>query len=112
VHAVHGARDPETLNRTVEVFGALREEMEMHMHKEGMSLFPSIEQYGWAEAQSRPMPPVPFGTIVNPIAMMEREHVSAGGAGRDPCADKQLRTAGVCLQYGSCSLRWTAGPRS
>jgi regulator of cell morphogenesis and NO signaling len=26
------------------------------------------------------VPPVPFGSIANPIAVMEREHVSAGGA--------------------------------
>lgn len=80
VHAVHGARDPETLDRMLEVFGALREEMEMHMHKEEAILFPFIEQYGRAESQNQPMPPVPFGSIANPIAMMEREHVSAGNA--------------------------------
>jgi regulator of cell morphogenesis and NO signaling len=80
VHADHGARDPETLDRMLEVLGALREEMEMHMHKEEAILFPFIEQYGRAESQSQPMPPVPFGSIANPIAMMEREHVSAGNA--------------------------------
>lgn len=79
-HAVHGARDPETLNRMVEVFGPLRGEMEMHMHKEEVILFPFIEQYGRAAARNQPMPPVPFGSIANPIAMMEREHVSAGDA--------------------------------
>lgn len=80
VHAVHGARDPATLNRMAEVFGALREEMELHMHKEEAILFPFIERYGLAEAQGSPMPPVPFGSIASPIAMMEREHVSAGDA--------------------------------
>jgi regulator of cell morphogenesis and NO signaling len=80
VLAVHGARDPETLSRMAEVFVALRAEMEMHMHKEETILFPFIEEYGFAESQGSPMPPVPFGSIANPIAMMEREHVSAGGA--------------------------------
>jgi regulator of cell morphogenesis and NO signaling len=80
VAAVHAAHDPEMLPRMAEVFAALRAEMEMHMHKEEAILFPFIEQYGRAEAQNRPMPPVPFGSIANPIAMMEREHVSAGGA--------------------------------
>jgi regulator of cell morphogenesis and NO signaling len=80
VAAVHGAHDPEMLPRMAGVFAALRAEMEMHMHKEETILFPFIEQYGRAQAQNRPMPPVPFGTIANPIAMMEREHVSAGGA--------------------------------
>ncbi len=80
VLAVHGARDPETLPRMAEVFAALRAEMEMHLHKEEVVLFPFIEQYGRAEAQSQPLPPVPFGSIANPIGMMEREHVSAGDA--------------------------------
>ena len=80
VHAVHGARDPETLNRMAEVFHSLREEMEFHMHKEEQILFPFIERYGLAEAQGQPMPRVPFGSIANPIAMMEQEHVTAGDA--------------------------------
>ena len=80
VLAVHGARDPETLSRMAEVFVALRGEMEMHMHKEEAILFPFIEKYSLSESQGSPMPPVPFGSIANPIAMMEREHVSAGGA--------------------------------
>ena len=80
VASVHGARDPKTLPRMADVFAALRAEMEMHMHKEETILFPFIEQYGRAEVQNRPMPPVPFGSIANPIAMMEREHVSAGDA--------------------------------
>jgi regulator of cell morphogenesis and NO signaling len=93
VHAVHGARDPETLSHMAEVFGALRAEMELHMHKEEAILFPFIERYGFAEAKGIPMPPVPFGTIANPIAMMEREHVSAGdalGKIRDLTHDYQL----------------------
>jgi regulator of cell morphogenesis and NO signaling len=80
VVAVHGARDPRMLPRMAVIFAALRAEMEMHLHKEEAILFPYIEQYGRAEAQNRPVPAVPFGSIANPIAMMEREHVSAGGA--------------------------------
>jgi len=80
VHSVHGARDPETLNRMLKVFGSLRGEMEQHMHKEEVILFPFIEQYGRAEAQGKPMPPVPFGSIANPIGVMEQEHTSAGDA--------------------------------
>jgi regulator of cell morphogenesis and NO signaling len=80
VVSVHGARDPEVLPRMAEVFAALRTEMGAHMHKEEAILFPFIEQYGRAEMQNRPIPPVPFGSIANPIAMMEREHVNAGDA--------------------------------
>jgi regulator of cell morphogenesis and NO signaling len=80
VHSVHGARDPQTLDRMLEVYGALREELELHLHKEEVILFPFLEEYGRAEAQGRPMPPVPFGSIATPISVMEREHVSAGDA--------------------------------
>jgi len=77
---VHGAREPEMWNRVAEVFGDLRAELELHMHKEEAILFPFIEQYGRAEAEGRPLPPVPFGSVANPIAVMEREHASAGDA--------------------------------
>ena len=80
VHEVHGARDPVTLARMVEVFGALREELEMHMHKEEVILFPFIQRYGAAAAQGLPLPSVPFGSIANPIRVMEREHDTAGDA--------------------------------
>jgi regulator of cell morphogenesis and NO signaling len=80
VVAVHGARDPERLPRLAEVFSGLRDELEMHLHKEEAILFPCIVQYGRAELRNRPLPPVPFGSIANPIAMMEREHAGAGDA--------------------------------
>jgi regulator of cell morphogenesis and NO signaling len=80
VVAVHGARDPEVLPRLAEVFACLRSELEMHLHKEEAILFPFIVQYGRAELQNRPLPAVPFGSIANPIALMEREHEGAGDA--------------------------------
>lgn len=80
VHQVHGSRDPEMLDGLVAVFASLRAELELHLHKEETILFPFIEQYGVAEAQGRPVPPVPFGSIANPIGVMEKEHANAGGA--------------------------------
>jgi regulator of cell morphogenesis and NO signaling len=80
VHQVHGPRDPQTLGRILEVFAALRQELEMHMRKEEVILFPFIEQYGAAIRQRRPLPRPPFGSIANPIAAMEREHSEAGDA--------------------------------
>jgi regulator of cell morphogenesis and NO signaling len=80
VLSVHGGRDPEMLPRMAAVYRALYEEMRMHMHKEEDILFPYIEQYARAEAAGQPMPPVPFGSMANPVAMMEREHEQAGGA--------------------------------
>lgn len=80
VVAVHGARDPETLPRLAGVFAGLRRELEMHLHKEEAILFPFIVQYGYAESRNQPTPPVPFGSIANPIAVMDREHTGAGQA--------------------------------
>ena len=77
---VHGDKDPETWQRLAAIFGGLRGELEMHLAKEEQILFPFIAQYGLAELQGRPTPPVPFGSIANPIAMMEREHSGAGDA--------------------------------
>jgi regulator of cell morphogenesis and NO signaling len=80
VLGVHGTKDQQTLSRLADVFGSLRTEMEMHMHKEELMLFPFLEQYGRAETMGRVLPPVPFGSVANPIAVMEREHDGAGGA--------------------------------
>ena len=78
VVAVHGPRDPERLSRLATVFAGLRQELEMHLHKEEAILFPFIVQYGRAELRNQPTPPVPFGSIRNPIAAMEHEHADAG----------------------------------
>jgi regulator of cell morphogenesis and NO signaling len=80
VVSVHGAKDPDVLPRMLTVYAGLREELESHLHKEEAILFPFIEEYGRAEASGAPLPPVPFGSIANPIRMMEMEHTSAGGA--------------------------------
>lgn len=44
------------------------------------ALFPFLERYGRAETLGRPLPSVPFGSVANPIGVMEREHEGAGGA--------------------------------
>jgi iron-sulfur cluster repair protein YtfE (RIC family) len=41
------------LGRLASVFDSLRSEMEMHMHKEELMLFPFIERYGRAQATNR-----------------------------------------------------------
>ena len=80
VLAVHGERDPQRLPRLAAVFAALRNELETHLYKEEAILFPFIAQYGVAESRNQPVPPVPFGSIAHPIAVMEHEHDGAGDA--------------------------------
>jgi regulator of cell morphogenesis and NO signaling len=82
VERVYSAR-PEAADRVAglsEVFEALRCELLMHLRKEEMMLFPAIESYEKAMEARRPLPPVPFGTVANPIRMMEFEHENAGAA--------------------------------
>lgn len=77
---VHGVRDAARLEGTSAVFAELRAELESHMHKEEVILFPAIERYEQAASRGLPVPPVPFGSIANPIRVMEQEHASAGAA--------------------------------
>ena len=85
VVAVHGARDPERLRCLAEVFTGLRHELEMHLQKEESILFPFIVQYGRAELRNQTVPPVPFGSIANPVAVMDREHTDASVALKEIC---------------------------
>lgn len=73
---VHGGRHPE-LARVAEHFGQIGRELQMHMFKEEQVLFPFIR--GLAAAKTgAPPPPNMFGSVQNPIRMMEAEHQSAG----------------------------------
>jgi regulator of cell morphogenesis and NO signaling len=80
VYRIYNERYGPTLVGLPEVYDGLRSELEMHMMKEERILFPNIAAAEQAVASSGMMPPLPFGSFANPIAMMEREHNSAGGA--------------------------------
>jgi regulator of cell morphogenesis and NO signaling len=75
VAAVHGEVHPE-LVELKGVFDQLRAELEPHTFKEEQVLFPAIRQLERSEEQ----PVFPFGTVANPIRMMEQEHDGAGSA--------------------------------
>jgi regulator of cell morphogenesis and NO signaling len=64
------------LPKLQQVFAELRAELEPHMFKEERILFPAIRQL----EQSAESPSFPFGTVANPIGMMEHEHDNAGDA--------------------------------
>lgn len=80
VMRVYGEQDKATLAPLPALFGGLHSELDLHMHKEEMILFPFIEKVESAIKAGQPAPPAPFGTVANPIAMMEHEHDSAGAA--------------------------------
>jgi regulator of cell morphogenesis and NO signaling len=72
---VHGARHPE-LARVAHVFSQMSRELIPHMMKEEHVLFPYIGELFHVDAG--PRLPSPFGTVLNPIRMMEREHEEVG----------------------------------
>jgi len=86
VHRVYNEKYGPTLIGLPEVFAGLRSELEMHMRKEEMILFPVIERYEAAAVAGSRLPATPFGTVGNPIRMMEAEHDSAGAALAEICS--------------------------
>jgi regulator of cell morphogenesis and NO signaling len=79
VCAVHGQNHPELL-QIRNAFAGLGQELTMHMMKEEMVLFPYIVRMEEAVVQGEPVVPPPFGSVQNPVSMMEHEHESAGNA--------------------------------
>lgn len=79
VASVHGQNHPETL-QIADLFLAVRYELEGHMMKEERVLFPQIRQMVLNQKDNSQFLTPTFGTIQNPIRMMELEHTSAGDA--------------------------------
>lgn len=77
----HGPTHPE-LNGVAAIFAALQQELMMHLMKEEQVLFPYIVRLEEARIAGEPVPPAMFGSVKNPISMMEREHDGAGEAFR------------------------------
>lgn len=74
---VHGARHPELCRCSLE-FERLRTDLLQHMVKEERVLFPYLRDLEAAEHENRQVRSCPFGTVENPIRMMEQEHELAG----------------------------------
>lgn len=70
---VHGAEHPE-LAELAALLRQLHEDMDQHLPKEEMILFPYILKLEVAA----PLSPPPFGTVENPIRMMAQEHHADG----------------------------------
>ncbi|MGH9565605.1 MAG: hemerythrin domain-containing protein, partial [Candidatus Angelobacter sp.] len=72
-----GKHHPE-LAAVQQHFGTVSGELTSHMRKEEMVLFPYIKRLEEAADAGRRVPRPPFGTIRNPVRMMELEHEAAG----------------------------------
>jgi len=72
---VHGARHPE-LARIAALFDEMARDLLQHMMKEERVLFPYLHEL--SASRDAALAASPFGTVENPIRMMEREHREAG----------------------------------
>lgn len=74
---VHGERHPE-VKAIAEQFENIATALAQHMAKEEQMLFPYINALVAASRGGAAAPFAPFGSVANPIRMMEIEHQSAG----------------------------------
>lgn len=79
----HGERHGKSLQALSETFGALHGELDAHLRKEEMVLFPYITRLDASRTAGVQPPQAPFGSVNNPIHMMLLEHDSAGNALRE-----------------------------
>ena len=77
VARVHGDQHPELLE-IYTLVESINEELLGHMLKEENILFPFIKQLVKAKNNNQPLERPHFGTVENPVRMMEAEHESAG----------------------------------
>jgi len=77
VAEVHGHHYTEVL-KINELFTEVANELASHMKKEEIILFPYIKKLIVLRKENAAITPPPFGTVNNPIQMMESEHESAG----------------------------------
>lgn len=100
---VYGAHDQERLGQLPDLLRGLTGELDMHMHKEELILFPFFERLEDAVQTGSPIPLSPFGSLANPIAMMESEHESAGATLREMRAATKDYEAPfhACITYRS-----------
>lgn len=100
VVSVHGTAHPE-LGSIQQVFQAMSAELSSHMMKEEHILFPYIVALENAVSNSRPTPRPAFGTVSNPVHMMELEHDSAGTALKEikTLSSNYEPPEGACFSY-------------
>ncbi len=98
VARVHGDKHPELIQIAAH-FNAVAQELQLHMHKEEHILFPYINKMAASNRNGSPMPLPVFGSVENPIRMMEAEHESAG----DNMAEIRRLSADFSAPEGACT---------
>ena len=77
IATVHGIRHPELIE-IAKKFSLVYKELKQHMFKEEQILFPYIKQMVKAAGSRAKFEAPYFGSVTNPIKMMEVEHQNAG----------------------------------
>ncbi len=100
VVGVHGKNHPE-LSQVQAIFSALAEELRVHLMKEEQVLFPYVLLMEESSLAGEPAPPAMFGTVMNPVRMMMREHDGAGEALRSlrSVTSEYTLPADACISY-------------
>jgi len=80
VYHKYGQQDAAILGGLPEIFEGLKAELESHIVKEEVILFPHALRLAAAIEQGEELPDVPFGSFEGPLHCMEAEHESAGAA--------------------------------
>lgn len=105
VASVHGANHPEVID-IARHFSVVYKDLRQHMMKEEQMLFPYIKYLSKVQqnktAAERPF----FGTVKNPIKMMEAEHQNAGDemAGIRKLSGNYNPPEDACNTYKICFL--------
>ena len=81
VAKVHGHHYTELLE-IEKIIYAISDELTVHMKKEELILFPFVKKLVTAHKNNTPVAVPHFGTVDNPIKMMEEDHDDAGEAFR------------------------------
>jgi regulator of cell morphogenesis and NO signaling len=97
VASKHGGHHPEML-KVFEIFMAVKEEMEQHMQKEEVVLFPRIKELE-KQIGIGNQPRINITYLKAPITMMEHEHDHAGAT----MADIRKLTSNYNLPADACT---------
>jgi regulator of cell morphogenesis and NO signaling len=102
VVSVHGKNHPE-LVQIRQTFQGMAAELSSHMMKEEHILFPHIVALENAVSSGRPKPKPAFGTVSNPVHMMELEHDAAGAALKEisTLSSNYTSPADGCFSYNT-----------
>lgn len=97
---VHGGKHPELFEINA-LFNESAHDLAAHMKKEELILFPFVKNMMKAKISGQPFPQPAFGTVENPIHMMEHEHTAEGDRFRKiaEITDEYLPPADACNTY-------------